>query len=643
MLKWFGGKGRGNRGRQASRAGSFRPSVEGLEERSLLTAPAITLPLGTSVNVPVFVKTTNGTSQYFGKSIIVPIATDAAESTPISFTVQEVDADGNILNTPNPNMSVVRNTSTQYLRLTLQYTDANGDLKTGVMEFELLPDLAPNLVARFIDLANKGYFNNTVFHRVAVDSTSPTPLALALQAGQNGAGFTIPGAINDEFTISSLFTGSGQLALAKSSADDSGTSQFFITTNGAGSTASTSPQRDWSLNYPIFGQLVRGFDVRDELVALPRTVTTPGTATFNNAVTIKTAEIVTNKADDVITIRATGAAPGVTTRYLITASDGTDSSSTLLTVTTVADTTNDAPFLGPVPSPSTVAGQPVTFTLSATDLENDPLTYTVTGISPGGTASVNGNQVTVTPPARYVGPITFTVAVSDPTHPSADTQPMSITVNYSVPINLPADERFLIQVYRDVLGRDPDAAGHDYYLGRMAGGMSHQGVASALLNSTEGRTRAINTMYQNLLGRPVDQGGLRAWLNYLNQGGTLTKLRAQIMGSDEYFSQVAGGNNSTYVTFAYLTITGQIPDQTTQQNYLALLTGGTPRSVVAYQMMATSAGWQNLAGATFQDVLNRSSDSAGANYYSALLASWQREEEVRAQMYGSGEYQSGIF
>ena len=85
------------------------------------------------------------------------------------------------------------------------------------------------------------------------------------------------------------------------------------------------------------------------------------------------------------------------------------------TATGIVDTYNDPPFLvRPLPSPTTTAGKPVTFTLPAIDLENDPMTFEaiLQGASASeATASVNGNQVTVTPKAGFTGSLSLLVGV----------------------------------------------------------------------------------------------------------------------------------------------------------------------------------------------------------------------------------------
>ena len=101
---------------------------------------------------------------------------------------------------------------------------------------------------------------------------------------------------------------------------------------------------------------------------------------------------------------------------LVTASDGSLSSAQTFTVTTVA---NRAPVLRTIANASVRPGTAVVINLSATDADNDPITYSakiVGGSSSGVSLSMNGNRLTVRATSTApLGVVQIQVSASDGT------------------------------------------------------------------------------------------------------------------------------------------------------------------------------------------------------------------------------------
>ncbi len=126
----------------------------------------------------------------------------------------------------------------------------NVTIKTnkGNIKIELLPDVSPFTVMNFLKLAEKNYYNGTVFHRVVPN--------FVIQGGDpTGTGYGGPGySIRSE--ISPLTFETGMLGMASSGKDTEG-SQFFIT-------HSATPHLDGK--YTIFGKVTEGMDVVDKIM-----------------------------------------------------------------------------------------------------------------------------------------------------------------------------------------------------------------------------------------------------------------------------------------------------------------------------------------------------------------------------------------
>jgi peptidylprolyl isomerase len=124
------------------------------------------------------------------------------------------------------------------------------ELKDGAVDVELLPELAPNHVARVIELTNQGFYNGTPFHRVIdgfmAQGGDPT--------GTGTGGSDLPD-LQAEFTDTIHFS-RGVVAAARTNNPDSANSQFFIMFADA-------PWLDGQ--YTIWGRVVSGMDAVDKI------------------------------------------------------------------------------------------------------------------------------------------------------------------------------------------------------------------------------------------------------------------------------------------------------------------------------------------------------------------------------------------
>ena len=130
----------------------------------------------------------------------------------------------------------------------------------GSIKFSLLPDIAPETVRNFLELAKSGFYNGTLFHRVIPgfmiqggDPNTKNPDKSTW--GQGGPGYNLKAEFNSRSHLR------GIVSMARSTDPDSAGSQFFIVTSD-----STFLDRE----YTVFGQVVDGIEVADKIVNLPR-------------------------------------------------------------------------------------------------------------------------------------------------------------------------------------------------------------------------------------------------------------------------------------------------------------------------------------------------------------------------------------
>jgi len=144
------------------------------------------------------------------------------------------------------------------LRATITVTSKGQPLGDIVLHF--YHDVAPGHVKNFVDLARKGFYNGTTFHRVIPGFMIQGGDPNSKNADRNMHGMGGPGyKVKAEFN--SRPHKRGILSMARSNDPDSAGSQFFICVADANFL-------DWK--YTVFGEVVSGMDVADKVVNMKR-------------------------------------------------------------------------------------------------------------------------------------------------------------------------------------------------------------------------------------------------------------------------------------------------------------------------------------------------------------------------------------
>lgn len=139
-------------------------------------------------------------------------------------------------------------------------TTAVIETKHGNIHLKFFPDVAPNHVNNFIDLAKKGFYDSTTFHRVIPGFMIQGGDSNSKDADKSKHGMGDPGyKLKAEFNEKSHKR--GILSMARSRDQDSAGSQFFICLADA-----TFLDRQ----YTVFGEVTEGMDVVDKIVSQPR-------------------------------------------------------------------------------------------------------------------------------------------------------------------------------------------------------------------------------------------------------------------------------------------------------------------------------------------------------------------------------------
>jgi cyclophilin family peptidyl-prolyl cis-trans isomerase len=281
---------------------------------------------------------------------------------PLQVPIDGSDADGDTLtytvSTNAPQITATLSpTTNRSLKISVAHTSsgASDPAFTGDLVLNLFEDRAPKTTARIIQLAQSGFYNNLIFHRVIPDFVIQAGDPLGNGTGGSGTQF------DDEFNPNLQFTGPGLLAMAKSY-DDTNDSQFFI---------NEGTQRNLDFNHTIFGQLVEGDAIREKISNVPRDANDKPLG----AVKMTAVSVFNDTQNRVLTLSVPPGLSGAAT-VTVTVNDGHGGSyQQTFNVTVGSDTFNDPPILGPVANVSTRANTPVNLQLTSTDVEGTAPAY----------------------------------------------------------------------------------------------------------------------------------------------------------------------------------------------------------------------------------------------------------------------------
>ena len=493
-----------------------------------------------------------------GESLIVPVTATNASGLPLTYTV-----------TSSTNgIAVVMHTNNPFWRLSVAQaasSDAPGAYQTpyrggvatvtnvGNLTFMLFPEYAPHTVNVFQGLTTSGFYNsNTIFHRIIsnfmIQGGDP------LTNGYGGLVFTY----DDEFNPQATFSGNGQLALANFGKDTDG-SQFFVTIGA---------QRGLDFGYPIFGQLVRGFDV---LTNISTTAVDANDRPLADEI-IQTASYVPDTADTVLTLTATNV-PGVAGTITVIADDGVGGRATNVFVATLVTNAhgNNQPFIYPNTATNLVgpANKTLTNFISAVELGGDELYWwAFFSTEADGNAAPTSNynlytnilktltynvtnldgklQLFMVPTQNYVGPVSMYFYVSyDP--------------DWLIYMEFGLTEAYDQQVYTFVFGDTP-ISGQTNTVTTLAPGPFANVILATFTNGVSGSSSRNFTAFINWGDDSINSGVVTA--NAAGRKAVLGSHAYTYPGTYPVYVDVQSAIGASATILSFVTVTNQITPAT---------------------------------------------------------------------------------
>lgn len=309
-----------------------------LEEISTLSGVAI--PTGATPSiVPI-----DDVSVQQGSPLQVPLNGYDPNGDALTYTVTV--GDSNILDTfiPQGNRS-------------LRIPVTQGSENLGDLVFELFEGRASRATEQIITLAEDGFYDGIIFHRVidqfVIQGGDPT--------GTGAGGSSLPD-FDDQFHVDLQHTSSGLLSMAKSS-DDTNNSQFFVT---------EVPTQFLDFNHTIFGRLVEG----DRVLQTISNVQVNASDRPIEDVVMNNVTVFEDNENAVLMLE--GLAGSGSTTVTVTATDSAGNSTTeTFNVDLTPDVTNGAPFLSDIDDQVFEVGEDIEFQVEAIDVENDPISFSI--------------------------------------------------------------------------------------------------------------------------------------------------------------------------------------------------------------------------------------------------------------------------
>jgi len=390
-----------------------------------------------------------------------------------------------------------------------------------------------------------------------------------------------------------------------------------------------------------------------------------GTITHNGNILTDAIGGLAHGATDTITVVVTPTAGGTITDTATVASAQADpnlanNTASLNTTVPSAPTASSVPgeVIGiqvDVPQGTAVVNAAVaTFTATGGSPSASDFTATINwgdGSSSSGMISLNASTgvFTVTASHDYASPgeRTLTTTVQPTSGNAGQSGPTAVTVGS-------ATERFVAQLYRDLLHREVEPIALQYWSGLIDSGTSRSQVALGVEGSLEYRDDVVQGMYRLFLHRAPEQTALSMDAGFLATGGTPEQLAEILVSSAEYFQSRSGANNAGFLHALYNDALERDVDATVlaaeanldfsmaanrasaartvfgSDEYLRDLLN-LPGPVVNPFHDQLPAGW-------YPTYLDRAADASGLATFLAELKSGTHDAVVLATILGSPEY-----
>jgi hypothetical protein len=198
--------------------------------------------------------------------------------------------------------------------------------------------------------------------------------------------------------------------------------------------------------------------------------------------------------------------------------------------------------------------------------------------------------------------------------------PVLLSQSTTLTIEQPAEVYYVRQLYRDLLHRTPDERGLDSWVGELHNGVSRQAVAAGIQASEEFRHITVEGLYGSLLHRHSDPTGLQNWVSALGRGATLERVKAGFHGSPEYVQRRGQGIIQGFLIALYQDVLHRPLELGGLAAWDAALAAGRTTRDVGLAVLKSPEAAINLVTESYEFLLDRNPDASGGEHWAEFLS-----------------------
>jgi hypothetical protein len=210
------------------------------------------------------------------------------------------------------------------------------------------------------------------------------------------------------------------------------------------------------------------------------------------------------------------------------------------------------------------------------------------------------------------------------------------------PDNVVTNTTWFTSLYRNILGRAPDAPGLDANLNAVLNQYQTQRLNSATVldTSTEYRQNLVNTLFKTYLRRAPLANEVTQRVTDLSNGLTDEQLIGLLVSSVEYFQNpnLGGADNSKWLNQVFLDLLGRNRDASAQPLLDALNNNSLTRAGVVTIIMGGDEFGKRLVNQFFTTYLGRAALPAEQTQFLGSLRAGATDEQIIANLLASNEY-----
>ncbi len=260
----------------------------------------------------------------------------------------------------------------------------------------------------------------------------------------------------------------------------------------------------------------------------------------------------------------------------------------------------------------------------------------IAAVAPDGTAGIQTDELPVGThqlSARFFGGVSAL---------SSTTEPVALTVLVATECAAFAEDgngAVVRLVYMELLGRCPDQAGYDYWVDRLDDGTSPEAFARAIARTPEAVGKVVDDAYDTMLGRTPDAAGRAYWVKRLQASGRYDTLLADLGASGEFWSK-AGSTNTGFVTRVYERLLNRAPDQGGLDHWVGRLEAGTSRRALILTLANLNEPLGRLVALSYDEILGRAPSAGERSGGITHLRSTGDRSALYAQLMGLSEFET---